>query len=226
MTELSVPLGAGVGFALGLAHALDADHVLAVSTLAGRRAGWRQSVGHGLRWGLGHGFALLVLAAIVLAMGRSLPEAFSRVAERLVGVVLVGLGVWVLWDLRRRRVHLHFHEHDGLPSHAHWHTHSRADPDHHRHPHGAVLVGVLHGAAGSAPILALLPLSKAVSWGGALLYLASFSLGVLTAMLVFSGLLGIGLGRLRARSDAWTAVARAGVAFLSIAAGSYWILAA
>lgn len=222
MTDVSVHLGLGLGLVLGFVHAFDADHILAISTLASRRPSWRVSLGFCLRWGIGHGATLLVLGAGAFAVGRSLSAAASRVAEGLVGLTLIVLGLWVLWDLRGRRVHLHFHEHEAFGRHAHWHSH-RGVP-HHSHAHAATLVGALHGAAGTAPVLALVPVSQTLSWTGALAYLSSFALGVIMGMMTFGGLLGLGLERLARLVPSGLRIAQAGISLGAIALGAYWIL--
>ncbi len=184
---------------LGLVHAFDADHVMALSVLASdpdrRRGGTRT----GLRWSLGHGGVLLASGAVLFAFGWVLPESGQALAERAVGGVMIALGLGVFWRLGRGEAHLHFHRHDGLPPHAHWHAHARRSPhpapDAHQHEHTASLVGALHGLAGSAPVLALLPASARSPLAG-LAFLLLFSLGVGLAMALASGLLGTLVSRL------------------------------
>jgi nickel/cobalt exporter len=201
-----------LGFGLGLVHALDADHVMAVSALASVRPRLSSCFGFALRWALGHSATLLLLGGSALVLGVALPPALSEIVERVIGAMMMGLGAWVAIDLLRRRGHIHFHRHAGLLPHAHWHTHGHArthrhdegrsgfhglaNPDGEGHPalhgheHGAVLVGALHGAAGSAPLLALLPAVAQQSALVGIAYLLVFALGVVVAMLIFSGVLG------------------------------------
>ena len=217
-----------LALALGLVHALDADHVMAVSVFATDRSGARCGARSGLRWSLGHGLMLIGVGVVLLLVGRAMPPALSAAAERAVGLTMVGLGVYVFVDLLRRRSHLHFHEHDGLPPHAHWHTHAKgeAHPHHAGHDHGAVMVGAIHGLAGSAPILAVLPAS-ARSPALGLGYLIVFALGVALAMALMSGLLGHLAGRLarggRARG---LPILRASSAIGSIALGVWLVIGA
>jgi len=199
-----------LGFALGLVHALDGDHVIAVTSLASRRPTLRTCLSLAGRWSLGHGAVLLVLGCVAFALGLSIPPQLSHVAEWGVAALLFGLGGWILVDLMRarRRVHLHFHDHSGLPRHAHWHAHA-GEHDHdarsaHRHGHAAIWVGALHGAAGSAPLLAVIPALEQRSAAFGLGYLLLFCMGVGAGMLVFGGVLGslsapfVGAGRERA----------------------------
>lgn len=186
---------------LGMLHALDADHIMAVTSLSCQKPDRKQSLMFCGRWALGHGAAILLVGVAVLFVGMAIPQQLSHYAESLVGVVLIALGAYVLWDIWKQRVHLHVHQHDGMVKHAHWHRRSgdssADDSTRHKHNHAPVLVGVLHGTAGSAPLLALLPLSQMASpWIG-LAYLLLFGAGVFFAMLLFGGALGqlFGLAR-------------------------------
>lgn len=214
-----------LAFGLGLVHALDADHIVAVSGLASARATFRDTLRFCLRWSLGHGSTLLSIGAAVLLLGMAVPESLSRVAEEAVGFALMGIGVYVLGNLWRRKTHVHFHAHDGLARHAHWHGHAdEADGrGAHRHGHGALMVGMLHGTAGSAPLLALLPLSaQARPWFG-VAYLLLFGLGVLLSMLVFGGALGALFRGLAQRSERLVRSLRMIVALGSIGFGSWLV---
>ena len=190
----------GLAFGFGLLHALDADHIMAVSGLASTRPGLRNSLLFCSRWAIGHGAALLIIGGAVLFLGMAIPVELSEFAESLVGLVLVLIGLWVFYDLHRKRAHLHFHQHDTLPRHAHFHVHHdtrqtlhprnahKHEP--HAHNHKAIMVGLLHGTAGSAPLLALVPLAQMGSAWYGFAYLLVFGIGVLCSMLVFGGLLG------------------------------------
>lgn len=231
-----------LAFALGLVHSLDADHVMAMSVFSTRASGVRDGARAGLRWAVGHGAILLAAGAALLLLGRALPEGLSAWADRGVGLLMIGLGGYVFFELVRRRSHLHFHAHDELAPHAHWHSHD-AGPLHpgagirdhshdhepgdpaHRHEHGAMMVGALHGLAGSAPILAVLPAAARSPWLG-LAYLVLFALGVALAMVVVSGMLGHLTAKLSQRRHATGLSAlRAFSATGSIALGAWlaWV---
>lgn len=216
----------GLAFLLGLVHAFDADHVMAVSVLATRDPRTRGSAASaGWRWGLGHGLVLLAAGGLLFLAGRGLPEAWSAFAERGVGCLMIALGISVFWGLLRRGNHLHFHTHDGIPPHAHWHAHAKTQahppPDAHHHEHVPSLVGALHGLAGSAPILALLPAAARSPWLG-LAYLLLFSVGVGCAMALVSGLLGrLAAGLSRSGQTRALSGLRAASAFGSIAIGGW-----
>jgi high-affinity nickel permease len=99
----------GLGFLLGMQHALEADHIAAVSSIAARRSHVADIVNHGLTWGLGHTLTLFTFAGAAILLGRAIPETIARPIETAVGVMLIGLGAHVLW---RDRVHFHQHGHD------------------------------------------------------------------------------------------------------------------
>ena len=168
---------------------------------AGRWAGPSRGVALGLRWSLGHGLVLVAVGAGLLFLGMALPDAWVLWAERAVAVVMIGLGLSAFRDLARQRGHLHFHAHDDLAPHAHWHSHAGDAPPQHGHEHGPLLIGGLHGLAGSAGVLAVLPAATR-SPGLGLAYLILFALGVSLAMACVSGLLGAFAERLvRSQSE-------------------------
>src|SRR6202165_4880552 len=94
----------GLGFLLGLQHALEADHIAAVSSIAARRTHVGDIVRHGLTWGLGHTLTLFAFAGAAILLGHAIPEYLARPLETAVGIMLVGLGAHVLWRLGRGRV--------------------------------------------------------------------------------------------------------------------------
>lgn len=193
----------GVGFSLGLLHALDADHVMAVSALSARKPSVWRTLRFSANWALGHGGVLLLSGALLFGLGLSLPESLQVLAEASVGVLLMALGVWCFWGMRKQKVTLEKHSHGDI-EHTHWHAHDHSDPAvSAKAPittsdkHTPVMVGVLHGLAGSAPALALVP---AVAQGDLWLavgYLMLFSVGVMLSMVVF----GLGLGSLQRKLE-------------------------
>lgn len=188
----------GLGFLLGMQHALEVDHIAAVSTIAARRSGVGDIIKHGLTWGLGHTLTLFLFAGIALVIGQSIPEQIAEPLEGAVGFMLVALGGHLLWRLWRDRVHVHVHQHgDGV---RHLHLHSHADrlshdaPSAHRHEHGfrwrTLLVGLMHGMAGSAALL-VLAVSQAPSPAQGLLYVALFGLGSMVGMGALSAVIAV-----------------------------------
>ena len=113
-----------LGFLLGMQHALEADHIAAVSSIAARRSDVGDIVKHGLTWGLGHTLTLFAFAGAAILLGHAIPEKLAAPLETAVGVMLVGLGAHLLWRLWRDRVHVHAHRHDDGTVHLHAHSHA------------------------------------------------------------------------------------------------------
>jgi len=181
-----------MAFALGMLHALDADHIMAVTSMVSTKDGQDQSRRYSLRWSFGHSIVLLIGGIIVLFMGMAIPDELSHIAELLVGVVLILIGLGVIREIFLKRKHLHFHQHDNLMPHAHWHEHDKnlpGQPQLHKHDHKAVMIGMLHGFAGTAPVLALLPVVHLENPLLGMIYLLLFSFGIMISMLIFGGLL-------------------------------------
>lgn len=186
------------GLVAGLLHVFaGADHLAALAPLsvkAGRRA-WAV----GLRWGLGHASGVLAVAALAFGLRRAVPlDDLSTWGERLVGATLLVLGLWGIRSLFRERLHAHPHHHeDG--DHVHFHVHRAGEahdaPGAHVHVHAAFWVGTLHGLAGTAHLVGILPslaLPTAAQTGG---YLGTFALGTLVAMTAFAAVIGRLSGR-------------------------------
>ena len=182
-----------LGFLLGMSHALEADHLAAVGALASGRSGGRRLALLGASWGMGHTTTLVLLSLPVLVFGAALSARLFAGLEVLVGLMLVGLGLHVLWRLHRQRVHFHVHNH-GQGPHLHAHSHAGSHVPHARDPHDhahfrlsprAFAVGLVHGAAGSAGLVAL---AAAASGSAALAmgYVLVFGCGSVLGMAVLS----------------------------------------
>ena len=199
-----------LGFAVGLAHALDADHVAAVATMMEKYDSRQGIILRGTAWGLGHTLALFLICSAVLMLGLTISGPLESALEMAVGIMIAGLGLRVLWKLRRERIHIHAHAHNG-ERHVHAHSHA-GDPDTHHaalhsHQHAAramlptLLVGLLHGAAGSAGLLVLV-VATAPSTMQALLAFAVFGAGSLIGMTFLTAAASYPLGRIH-RGAAW-----------------------
>jgi len=190
----------GLGFLLGMQHALEADHIAAVSSIAARRSHVGDIVRHGLTWGLGHTLTLFAFAGAALLLGHAIPESLLRPLETAVGIMLVGLGAHVLWRLWRDRVHFHTHGHGDGTVHVHAHSHAGEATPHlrtaHIHEHGfrwrTLLVGLMHGMAGSAALL-MLTVSQAASPAVGLGYVALFGIGSMIGMGALSTIIAVPL---------------------------------
>jgi hypothetical protein len=188
----------GLGLLLGMQHALEADHIAAVSSIAARRSEMTDIVKHGLTWGLGHTLTLFVFAGAAIVLGHAIPQSLSEPLETAVGIMLVGLGAHVLWRLWRDRVHFHRHSHGDGIVHLHAHSHAGERVPHarapHEHLHGfrwrTLLVGLMHGMAGSAALL-VLTVSQAPSPAVGLGYVALFGIGSMIGMGALSTVIAV-----------------------------------
>jgi high-affinity nickel permease len=222
----------GLGFLLGMQHALEADHIAAVSSIAARRTHVGDIVKHGLTWGLGHTLTLFVFAGAAIVLGHAIPEHFARPVETAVGIMLVGLGAHVLWRLWRDHVHFHKHSHGDGTVHIHAHSHAHETVPHaravHEHAHGfrwrTLLVGLMHGMAGSAALL-VLTVSQASSPVAGLAYVALFGIGSMIGMGALSTVIAVPL----AVSARWLTWANSGlqgaVGIVTVAIGIRTIVA-
>ncbi len=196
-----------LGFLLGMRHAVEADHIAAVASLSSRTNSIWEGVRQGAAWGLGHTLTLFLFGSIVLFVTNIVPEQIVRGIEFTVGLMLIVLGGDVLRHVIRDRVHFHTHTHSQLDSsdtrhfHAHSHKgekkHDHNAADHqHAHPRGfpirALLVGLMHGMAGSAALILLTLRTLSSPWLG-LVYIAVFGIGSIAGMALFSIVISIPL---------------------------------
>ena len=212
-----------LGFLFGLKHALDADHVAAILTIATEnRTFWRSSL-IGFCWGVGHTVILLVVGTAVLLFKLTIPSAWAKLFEVAVGLMLVGLGLSVAIALWRERVHLHAHWHEHGEQHRHLHSHSRGA--HHDHLHRfrleykSLAVGMVHGLAGSAALL-LLVLAAVPSLGVGLLYILVFGAGSILGMVFLATAMSIPFAMSAERTARVHQSLRAAAALFSIVLGS------
>ncbi|KKM72506.1 hypothetical protein LCGC14_1419790, partial [marine sediment metagenome] len=171
--------------------------------LTERRDGPRRLIARGIAWGLGHTLALFFICATVIVLGLTISSRLEAGLEMVVGLMIAGLGLRVLWRLRRDRVHVHVHEHDGQ-RHIHAHSHKGETVPHGAAPHGhahrplrdnlgTLGVGLVHGAAGSAGLL-VLTVAATDSLAQALAYCAVFGVGSLAGMATLSAAASLPLG--------------------------------
>lgn len=191
----------GLGLVFGLKHATEVDHVIAVSTIVSEHRNlWRAALVGGL-WGVGHTASLMAVGVVVLALRIAVPERIANVLEFGVALMILALGASALARALRRRaaVHVHEHHHSSV-AHAHLHFHDLNSGGHegpHAHTHAVtrigfkpLLVGAIHGLAGSAA-LTLLVLTQIDSALIGLAYLVLFGIGSIVGMLLMSSLVGL-----------------------------------
>lgn len=184
-----------LGCMVGMQHALEADHLAAVATLTSKPGSRRALVMRGAAWGLGHTATLLCISGALLLLGGKISPRIEAGLELAVGLMIVCLGLNVLYGALRSRPHVHVHEHAHGERHIHVHSHMGETIPHeqsrHAHAHDslglkrALLVGMMHGAAGSAGLL-VLAAAAAESFVQALGYVAAFGIGSIAGMAALS----------------------------------------
>lgn len=217
------------GFVAGMHHVVSGpDHLAAVAPLAvqDRNAAWRG----GVSWAAGHAGGVGVIALIALALRdvTSFDIAWlSGWSERLVGVVLIGIGLWGLRKAFSRQLHTHVHEHDGH-RHVHVHLHSTGgahesgEPAGHQHTHTALAVGTLHGLAGGSHFLGVLP-ALAFRTSDAVVYLAAYGVGTIAAMGLFALMIGWVAARAGGAGVPWTRGLMTTSSVAAVGVGIWWL---
>jgi ABC-type nickel/cobalt efflux system permease component RcnA len=186
-----------LGFVYGLRHALDADHLVAVSTIVSEhRSIWRSSL-IGTFWGLGHTASLLGVGIVVLLLKISIPKSIEPWMEMPVALMLIGLGLLAVWQAWRNQsvslhTHTHTHNEEGVHSHVHVHTQNEHNHKHHLFRIGRrpFLVGLVHGFAGSAALM-LIALTTVPTVALGLAYIAVFGIGSVGGMLLMSAMIAL-----------------------------------
>ena len=196
MGSVSIVSLLAFGFVMGVKHAVDADHLAAVSTMASERRSLLSSSMIGAMWGLGHTVSLMAAGVVVIFLNFEISKHTEQVLEFCVGIMLVVLGINTLRKLARGMyVHNHVHEHgDHLHAHPHIHKHSEDEGPHTHHglclSTKPLLIGIVHGLAGSAAIM-LLVLTTISSPVVGLLYIAIFGIGSIGGMMIMSTLIAL-----------------------------------
>jgi high-affinity nickel-transport protein len=225
----------GLGFIFGLKHATEVDHVVAVSTIVSEHRNILRSALVGASWGIGHTASLVLTGMVVLVLRIAIPESVSSWLEFCVALMIIALGASALVrTLRRGRVasvHIHEHRHHDI-SHAHIHFHEHgtrhALESARLHSHAVsrlglkpLLVGAMHGLAGSAA-LTLLVLTQIESAALGLLYLILFGIGSIFGMLLMSALVGLPFALSARMLGGFTHALQTIAAMLSIAFGLWY----
>ncbi|TDL90073.1 urease accessory protein UreH [Vibrio vulnificus] len=167
--EMSLLLVLAIGFVLGIKHALEPDHIIAVSTIASQsKKIWKSSLA-GVFWGIGHTLTLLVFGVILILLKNEIPEAWAMSLEFLVGIMLVYLGITTIFSWKQTEQH----DHTGRATYL-----------------KSMLVGIVHGLAGSAAMVLLTLSTIDAAWQGAI-YIIIFGVGTCIGMLMFTTILSI-----------------------------------
>lgn len=210
-----------VGVLLGMRHALEPDHLAAVTALASEHRSRKDSLALGAWWGLGHALTLLVVGGSLSLLGAQMPERLELAFEALVAAVIVVLGLRAVVKALREgaRGPVHVHAHGEL-------LHTHAAPAAHVHlsrwtlATRPLLVGVLHGLAGSGGLTAL-ALVQGTAGAGRLVTIALFGAGSALGMALLTGLLGLPLQAV-ARSPVLARRVSLAAGLLSTAVGAWW----
>lgn len=233
---------AGFGFLLGMRHATDADHVIAVTTILNRSRRFIHGTVIGAIWGLGHTVTVLVVGTLIIVFNIVIPPPVGLAMEFTVAIMLIALGILNLTGVMRSvserftppaplhgHDHAHLHAHESEPE-LHGHEHA------HLHGHGRdpgllatfgwfqlarpLVVGLVHGLAGSAAV-ALLVLATIQDPTEALVYLVIFCLGVAAGMAVLTTAIGLPFLVSRSRSERINRWLTIGSGVLSLGFGIY-----
>jgi ABC-type nickel/cobalt efflux system permease component RcnA len=215
------------GFIAGSIHVFSGpDHLAAVAPLSVRRK--RGAWLTGLRWGIGHSAGVLLVGGLALLFRDLLPlDLISSWSERLVGVLLIGIGLWGLRKAFSKNLHSHAHAHNG-EEHVHFHLHSPGEahqaPEAHRHDHAAFGIGALHGLAGSSHFIGVLPALALPSTAGAIGYLGAYAVGTVMAMALFSSAVGLLSERWAIRHVKAYQGLLCGCSLVACFVGAYWLV--
>jgi len=198
-----------MGLLIGMRHALEADHLAALASLGGRKQSVSHAIRQGVTWGVGHTLTLFLVGSAVILMESAVPPQLAAGLEVAVGIMLVLLGVDVLRRLITQKIHFHSHQHNQQCVHFHAHSHAGEERNRHQvsshdhqHTEGfpvrALLVGLMHGMAGSAA-LTVLTLQTVESPLMGLVYILLFGVGSIIGMALLSTVIVIPLHHLEKR---------------------------
>jgi high-affinity nickel permease len=206
-----------LGFFLGMRHATDPDHIIAVTTIVSRQRSIRQAALIGVLWGLGHTITILFVGSAIILFGLVIPPRVGLTMELSVGLMLILLGIlnlsgimrWITETLTPLQGGPHAHPHGhGDYVHSHAHAHSA---ENHGHAEDAtpvgwmdrafgrlgfyqvvrpLAVGIVHGLAGSAAVtLLVLTTIRVPHW--AVLYLLVFGIGTVAGMMLITAAIAV-----------------------------------
>lgn len=222
-----------LGFFLGMRHATDADHVIAVTTIVSRQRSTLAAAMIGVFWGLGHGLTLLVVGGSIVLFGIVIPQRLGMSFELCVALMLIVLGALNLRGINR-----------GIRDAVHDHTHARGEPSHdHDHAEKAgesarldnwfgqfdfyravrpLSIGVVHGLAGSAAVaLLVLPMIHDPVW--AMAYLLIFGVGTIAGMMFITAAIAVPVSYSAGRFQAFHSRIGVAAGLLSLGFGLFLV---
>lgn len=210
MTPAIVLTILSLGLGRGFLHALDPDHIMTISALSSRQSqnGIIKPVHYAVIWSVGHGIMIFAVASMIFLTGQHLPDEVFASAEFVVGIILIMTGASVLWSIRSR------------PPEDQVSTGAISSS---RFPATPLMIGFVHGLAGSASLLALIPIAL-LELGSGLAFVLVFCVGVLSAMIVFSLLYDRIQNLLKEYSPNHIMLLQIGVGLGSICLGAFWLI--
>jgi len=219
------------GLVAGVVHVyLGIDHLAALMPVSvGRK---RQAMWLGVRWGAGHSLGVLLVAVVLLATKATFDIVIvGEWSERLVGVMLIAFGIVALRAAYSDKLHRHTHAHDGH-AHSHLHIHKNqeshavdtARAHQHIHSHAALGAGTLHGLAGMAHLMGVLPALAFSSLTESFTYLAAFAAGSIVAMAVFAAAVGSVTARLGQAAPQFITASMVFAGTACLLVGTAWIV--
>lgn len=210
------------------------DHLAAVTPFAieSKRKAWKV----GLFWGVGHLLGMISIGIVFLLFKNLIPiETISVHSEQLVGIVLIGLGIWILFKIfkeAKTHKHVHIHTEENPAIHKHTHTHNSEEKHNHKHPNlkqgiiASTSVGFIHGLAGIAHFLLFLPVIGFESKFDSVKYITGFGIGTVIAMVSFSMVIGrISDFSKKDHNDTFFKGLRLAGGLFALVIGIYWTLA-
>lgn len=231
--EMSFPLFAGIIAAV--LHVISGpDHLAAVTPFAieSKKKAWKV----GLFWGIGHLVGMLFIGVLFLVFKEFIPiEKISEHSEKLVGFVLIILGIWIfvrIFKEEKNHIHMHVHSEENPLIHKHSHIHNSEKTHSHKHPNlkqgniASLSVGFLHGLAGIAHFLLFLPVIGFASQWDSAKYIIGFGIGTLLAMISFAFVIGnISTFSKQDHNDSFFKGIRLAGGLFAFIIGVYWIVA-
>lgn len=167
-----------LGFLLGIKHAIEPDHIIAVSTIASESKNLKRSIFAGVYWGIGHTATLFIVGMFLIVAKNTITDTVALSLEFIVGIMLVSLGLNSILAFMKHRHH-HPHSHDIPAKKRKSRTHFKS-----------FFIGLIHGLAGSAAMVLLTMSTVSTAWQGAI-YILIFGCGTVVGMLSFSTVIGI-----------------------------------